>query len=321
VASTEGRGFWIMDDVTPLHALSDTVVREAVHLFEPRRAWRIVSGGESSAGETAHGKNAPSGAVVRYWLGPAAADTAHPPRIEIVDASGATVRTFPGPRPTPPDTTAWVRPPARRGMNQIVWDLRSDAPTRVPGLPAEGGSGYVVASGRYVVRLTAGGRTVTAPLTVARDPRVALTAAEEQEQVALARTLERRVDEILRTVVELRATRDSARRIAARPTATTAADASSGGGSDAALARSAAAMIAEIDTIEGRLVQPRTTSTRNQDGINLRNGLAAQYAHLQEAVDGSYGPVTKGERDVMAALDAEWAGWRRRIDGLVGGKR
>src|SRR6185295_8487553 len=81
VASTQGRAFWILDDVTPLHDLDAAVATDA-HLVAPRDAVRVRRGGFGRAPSGA-GQNPPGGAVISYWLGRDQDVT-----IEVVDAKG-----------------------------------------------------------------------------------------------------------------------------------------------------------------------------------------------------------------------------------------
>ncbi len=65
------------------------------------------------------------------------------------------------------------------------------------------------------------------------------------------------------------------------------------------------ALVAQVDAIEGRLVQPRSKTF--QDVINFRNGLSDQYLFLAEGVDGGDAPVTQGMRERITSLDESWA--------------
>jgi len=93
VAATHGRGFWIMDDITPLRQLTPAVVASQAHLFAPAPAYRANfygGGGDGAAGGNPTGANPPSGAVIRYWL--------KSPRqlvtLDFLDAQGHVIRHF-----------------------------------------------------------------------------------------------------------------------------------------------------------------------------------------------------------------------------------
>jgi len=176
VASTEGRAFWILDDLTPIPQGLDTTT--ATRLFTPRPAFRA--------------QGVP-GALLNFWLG-AGTDTASA-RLEILGANGRVLRTLTGVR--------------RPGLNRVLWNLRPDTLVTIPGVYFFGSTaGYRAPAGQYTVRLTAGGRTYTQPLEVRDDPRLTLTAEERARTQRLAERMHERATEIFRTVRELRDVRE-----------------------------------------------------------------------------------------------------------------
>jgi len=190
VVATYGRGFWILDDVTPLRQLTPQVLNADAHLFELRPAYRFASVAQpmSQPDDPAAGENPPYGADITYFLKSAAAGGV---TLTITDAQGNPVRTIDGTR------TA--------GLNRTWWDLRYDA-SREPRLrtPPEGHphveippdgtrplvdwGGRVsplVAPGTYTVTLRAGGRELSQPLVVRKDPNAAGSDADVGAQVAM----------------------------------------------------------------------------------------------------------------------------------------
>ncbi len=142
VLATHGRSFYVMDDITPLQQLSDAVLAESEHLFVPRPAtlWdedkRTWHGGGD---EAFRAKNAPN-ATFTYYLKAAANG---PVQLAIVDPAGAIVKELEG--------------PTDAGIHRLSWDLRRNEQARI-------------VAGSYRLRLTANGRTHTAPLEVRVDP-------------------------------------------------------------------------------------------------------------------------------------------------------
>jgi len=173
IASTQGRAFWILDDVTPLHDLAEAMTM-AAHLVAPRNAVRVRRGGFGRAPSGA-GQNPPGGAAVTYWLGRDQDVT-----IEIVDAKGAVVK-----RATNRDRNG---PAGTRGLHRYLWDMRyPDAHGLDGGTFLAGGNlrGPIAVPGTYQVRLTASGATQNQPLRIVADPRSQASAAELQEQFDL----------------------------------------------------------------------------------------------------------------------------------------
>src|SRR5690348_9895969 len=176
VLSTQGRAFWILDDLAPLHQLSDAVVAERAHLFKPRTAiryhYRAGFGGPESdrgAGDDLP-EYPPAGAMIDYWL----ASSGTPVTIDILDAKGAVIRSFSSDstRDTSAARVGTPRLPARAGLNRIVWDMSYPGPWSAGAGGRRGGSGPMAAPGRYTVRLTSNGQSSTQPLDLVADPRV-----------------------------------------------------------------------------------------------------------------------------------------------------
>ncbi len=195
VAATHGRGFWILDDITPLRQWGPAVTDATASLLKPQRATRVVWNMNTDTPlppDEPAGENPPDGAVLHYWL---KNDVTGPVTLEILDASGTVVRTFSSADPVPevdPNLsvpTYWLRPPQsisnRAGLHRFVWDLYYEART---GGGGRGGTRLPIAAiahntvptpnapwaepGTYTVRLTVAGRSYTQPLTVREDPRL-----------------------------------------------------------------------------------------------------------------------------------------------------
>jgi len=191
VVATYGRGFWILDDITPLQQLTDDVMASDVHLFAPRPTYRMHS--------QTNGPRANATAYINYYLKQAPQGNV---RLEILDDAGQTVDTL----------VATKRP----GINRVEWDLRyqpvtqAKLRTRPPGNPrvveekrfrdtwnregwypilswgtGGGFEGVMVAPGTYTVKLTVGDAEFTQDLVILKDPHSAGTQADIESQVAL----------------------------------------------------------------------------------------------------------------------------------------
>ena len=173
VLSTQGRAFWILDNLTPLHELSDAAAAR-VTLVTPRPAiryrYRAGFGGiEGDRGPTDDTPQYPApGAMIDYWLPTAGASAT----IDILRADGTVVRTFSTDslRDTTMARAATPRLTSRAGLNRLVWDMSYPGPW-APSAAQRGRGGPMAAPGRYAVRLTSGGRSMTRPLELRADPR------------------------------------------------------------------------------------------------------------------------------------------------------
>ncbi len=196
VLSTQGRSFWIMDDLTPLHQLNDKSTSADAILFQPREAIRTPARGGFGGGGGGIQYPVP-GAMISYYL---SSDPTEDISLEILDASGKLVRKFSsaggaergGAAEAPPDEgEEGFRPrggPTRlektAGMHRFTWDLRYPGPFASNTRP-EGPNGPTAVPGKYMARLTVGSWTSTQPFTVIEDPRVTkdgVTSADLREQ-------------------------------------------------------------------------------------------------------------------------------------------
>jgi photosystem II stability/assembly factor-like uncharacterized protein len=201
VGATHGRSFWILDDLTPLQQFSAEIAGADFHLYKPRAAYRTRGGGGGGGGLA--GQNPPSGAILYYHLKESPKDEV---TLEILDGQGKLVRKYsskadpaaaatPGEGFGPPQAQ---RLPVEKGLNRFVWNLRYDDANRYPGMVLWSGSvqGPLVLPGNYQVKLTAGGKSETVPLTMQLDPRVKTPAADMQKQFDLLMQIRGRANEV-----------------------------------------------------------------------------------------------------------------------------
>jgi photosystem II stability/assembly factor-like uncharacterized protein len=228
VAGTHGRGFWILDNVTPLRQLAEAGGASTAFLFEPATAVRVRFGMNDPTEwtpELPHGENPPPGALIDYYL---PADVAGPVTLEILDASSTVIRSLssddpvltPDPAldpdgydqicrrdPTAPNCRVplyWPAPQmvlaTDRGMHRVRWDLHFEplgdepragggATGAVPGHTYPNVQAPWAPPGEYTVRLTVAGRQFTRPLTLRLDPRVQTPAADLERLASLSRDM------------------------------------------------------------------------------------------------------------------------------------
>ena len=216
--ATHGRGFWILDDMTPLREIASDVAQafkpakaglnprttSDSRLYRPQTAYRLRRDNWTDTPlppEYPAGKNPPDGAIIDYYL---AAD-AGPVTLEIFKGTALVRRYSSADRPEPLDEKAfnvpmfWARPPqtlpVAKGMHRFVWDDRYPPPgamqrdfpiSAVPGATPLEPLGVLALPGAYQVKLTVGGRTFTQPLTLKMDPRAGITPLGLTQQFTLA---------------------------------------------------------------------------------------------------------------------------------------
>ena len=203
--ATHGRGFWILDDITPLRQLDHKVIASNAFLFAPEPALRVRWNTNTDTPlppDTPAGQNPPDGAIVNYYLKSPSSSAV---TLEILDSTGRLVRRFSTTNPVPqldPDLAIpayWLRPPhpltTNAGFHRFVWDMHYQP---VPGIKPE----YPIAAvpwntvpastspwimpGKYTLVLNANGQKYAQPLTVEMDPRVKAPIADLQKQFDLS---------------------------------------------------------------------------------------------------------------------------------------
>jgi len=214
IAATHGRAFWVIDDVSLLRQLADSVTSRAAYLFQPSPAVRWSSGGGPSL--TA-GQNPRGGAYIDFFLKAVPTSTL---TLEFRDSAGKVIRSYTSDS-VPADSVktaadsiartaresmrdSLVYEPAdsvvsaRAGTNRFVWNLRYPGAKRLKNTLIDEGTldGPVAPPGSYSVRLTVGRDTLVRQFAVVADPRVKTTTAELARQFALASRVRDRITDV-----------------------------------------------------------------------------------------------------------------------------
>jgi hypothetical protein len=182
IVATHGRGFWVIDDISPLRQIDDTVLKADAHLFKPSDITYASSSGDNGTPlqkDEPQATNPPNGVVIDYYLKGAATG---PITLEIVDATGAVVRTFSSESANQPvpggrggrggiaNVSPLWQPTAdpfatSAGMHRVVW-----TPIAAPagGGRGRGGGrgGGTVLTGTFTARLNVNGQSYTQTFSV-----------------------------------------------------------------------------------------------------------------------------------------------------------
>jgi len=294
VVATQGRAFWILDDLPLLYQLNGPALDDAVHLFQPKDAYRVLRGGFQLPPSGAQGQNPTAGAVVYYSFKEKPKDDV---TIEFLDSAGKLIRKFSSkapaeaharrgesaaeqeaedpdePRPSP---TA-ERVPVEAGLNRFVWNLRYPDATTFPGLIMWAGNvrGPAVVPGKYQVRLTAGGKTQTQTFEIKKDHRLATTPEDYAKQLELATQIQKKLSDSNAAVIEIREIRRQLNEYAERVKNSKIVDAAK------ALAKS-------LTAIEEALYQ--TKNRASEDPLNFPIKLNNKLAALEGVVESSDDP-------------------------------
>jgi photosystem II stability/assembly factor-like uncharacterized protein len=284
--ATYGRGFWILDDISPLQQMTPEVRASDAHLFAPRDAYRFrnVTEPASATYDPTAGHNPPFGAVINYYLKSATKDAV---KIEIADAGGKTVRTFDGTK--------------NAGVNRVWWDMRFDpgkqfrlrtSPLYAPEVtvgpegwrPAPGVEpvGLLATPGTYTVKLLAGGKEYTQKLRILKDPHSTGTDADIQTQTKLVEHLQNELNAMADTVNQLESVRAQLNQLGTQ----LGDDANSKSIRDAANE-----LNTKLTDFEGHLLQLKATG-RGQDDVRWESMLVEKLAYLARQLGSTDFPPT-----------------------------
>lgn len=334
VIATHGRGFWVLDDVTPLRQLKEEPSLGALRLFQPKPTVRAKSDArarlpketvwdgtpraimEMPAGVSHYvkekpqpgeawkfldaGENPPSGVVVYYVL---ADEPEGPVTLTFEDTNGE-IHTFSSEEnKDQPDSP---RVPAKKGANRFVWDLRYPDATKVEGLVEALVEDLkcqpLAVPGEYKVTLKAGDHEATTSFTILRDPRIPATDEDLKEQFALLIKVRDELSRVHQTINDIRTVRKDLESLLERA------------GDNEDLRKQAESLTEQLTSVEQELVQLKIKSP--QDAIGLPPGLNAQIAHVFTVASSADFKPTKQTYDLFGELSEKAAQALARVRDL-----
>ncbi len=287
VIGTHGRGFWILDNITPLRQWSPSLNASGTHLFTPPPALR-------SAG----------GATISYTL----AGPASRAQLEMIDSTGAVLRSY-SVDTTRDDSSAadgnaggrrgsrgsWL--PNRAGMNNFTWDLRTEPIVGFPGMILWGAglNGPTVPPGKYTLRLTVDGQAMNAPLVVQRNPLIAdVSDADLHKQYAFGRMVRDKTTQANEAVIKIRDVKSQVVEHMSKS-------------EDAAFRSAAQTFMREISDVEQKIYQVKNQS--GQDPLNYPIRVNNRLANLLAMSERGDGPPGTYMPEIYGILSDELDGY------------
>ncbi|HEX8267715.1 MAG TPA: hypothetical protein VF596_20110 [Pyrinomonadaceae bacterium] len=304
VVATQGRSFYVLDNLPLLYQMTEAQRAEAF-LFKPEDTFRTVGGGGFQIPKGAPlGANPPNGAVINYYL---KTKPAKEIALEFLDASGKILRKFTGRAQAEGASEQQQRGgeptlPMELGLNQFVWNYRLPNATNIPGLIMWGGSlaGPRVAPGTYQVRFSVDGKPVsTENFTIKADPRLTTTQEDFQKQFDLMQKINGKLSQTHEAILEIRDVRKQLEDLSARMRAPEQKD----------LRDRAADVMKKLTAVEEELIQTKIKSS--QDALNYPIKLNNKLAALGSAVDSAdFAPTAQSYdvyNDLTQRIDAQLA--------------
>ena len=198
IASTQGRGFWLIDDITPLHQLDQVNESSEFHLFRPIPAYRM--GGSQNKEVKTAGTNHPGGVLINFYLHEKP-DTTINVEVKILEASGKLIKKF--------DNQAKEKNnkiDLKKGFNQFSWNMRYPDAEDFDGMILWWASlrGPLAVPGNYKARLVVDTDSAEVPFTILKDPRSSVSSSAWQAQFDFLIEVRDMVTKTHRAIIDIR---------------------------------------------------------------------------------------------------------------------
>ena len=305
VVGTYGRGFWILDDLTPIQQMDQRVRDSSVYLFPPHQTYRFRPGTVpvNMSDDPSAGQNPLYGAIINYYLKTVPSGEV---RIQILDAKARPLRSFAGTKNV--------------GLNRVTWNLEGEQTTAVQmrtsppyapeitvgpdgtrSAPGAGRMTILLPPGIYTVKLSADGREFQAPLVVKKDPNSGGTENDISSQASMLQDLWKDLDDASRMVNQIELIRSQLLKLATAP---------------APVKSAAEDLDKKLIEIEDNLIQRKLTG-QGQDTVRYPPKLLSKLNYLGSGLASSdYGP-TSSQQEVHVLLKGQLAELRQRLDAVL----
>jgi photosystem II stability/assembly factor-like uncharacterized protein len=305
VVGTYGRGFWILDDLTPIQKMNQTVRDASAHLFPPLPTYRFRPSTQpvTMSDDPSAGQNPQYGAAISYYLKSAPAGDV---KIRIEDAKGQLVRTLNGTKNV--------------GLNRITWNLEGEPTTEVRmrtspayapeikvgpdgtrNAPGAGRMTILMPPGNYTVKLSVAGQNLAQPLILKKDPNSGGTEADISEQTTMMLELRKDLETGAQMVNQIEFVRSQLLQLTSVSTS---------------LKSAADDLDKKLIEIEENLIQRRATG-QGQDTVRWPPKLLGKINYLAGGLaSGDFAP-TKQQREVHALFKQQLTALRQQLDAVL----
>jgi photosystem II stability/assembly factor-like uncharacterized protein len=297
VAATQGRGFWVLDDLFVVQQASQDVAKKPLHVYRPHTTHMLPAAPRAG---TFEGKNPSRDVPFYYYIRD---EIEGELTIDIVDDTGTVIRHYSNEESEhdrcrignmDPRRPFEIKYPANeQGLNKWGWNLRSESIRCIPDIPLFAGfSGPRVVPGQYRARFKVGEHEDTVEFTVAQDPRSPSSDADIKEWGARLNEVKSLMSEILTNLHDLRVAREQIETLM------------SDHPDEAEFHSMGTAAVTKIGEWEAQITQLKHETYEDEDAWETM--LAGQLRFLMDVIDRTGAPVTDGAMTRLADLKAEW---------------
>jgi len=292
IAATQGRSFWLIDDLTPLHQLNNSIATSESHLYQPMSTYRI--GGGSRGVSKTRGTNHPGGAMIHFFL----KDTANVDTVSIAvkTKNGKLIRKF---STHPDEDTKEGSLDIKSGMNTFRWDLSYPGADSFEGMILWWASlsGPTALPGEYEVELNVDGNIQNTTLEVLKDPRSSSSMADLKEQFDFLISVRDKLSETNNAIKDIRSAREQIKQATSKMKGDEFMDVKTLSDS----------VLAEMKEIEEALYQTKNQS--RQDPLNYPIKLNNKLGHLNSLMAvGDFKPTDQAiafKKEISTRIDKQ----------------
>ncbi len=291
VISTQGRAFWILDDLSVIEQWNPGMAASEFTLFAPRTAFRTQL------------SNGPLGAEFQYFLKDKP-DSLLVMKLEILDAGGVVRKVF-STKPDKKSKENKIEP--KEGLNRLVWNFQYNAPVITEGTVFGYGNpdGVVAPPGQYKLKVTVKGKSYETTFTISKDPRWSATDADLQAQYELSSKAADEMNRVHLAIRKIKSIRNQVNDVLSRA-----------GDTKSALLKPVAKSLNEkLTTLENLLTQ--TKSKAGQDPINYPPMFDEQWNWLLQLLNGQDAKPNQGCYDLYADLKKQTDAYMAQFDAIV----
>ncbi len=304
VLSTQGRAFWIMDDITPLRQLDEAALSANVHLFEPKPGYAFIGGGFGRSSTEA--PNPDNGAWIYYALADEPDLEGTSLTMEILNSDGDLVRIFEAGEDDELTTD--------KGLNRIAWNIVGENSPHVAGLlaRASGGDDTVVGfrqpPGDYTVRLSLGDETVETALVITQDPRSKVSDDAILVQYTITVEAFGMVQELNRTMLAFRDVKEQVELVKTRSEKVELPE---------AVLEAVETLLEALDAWDKGIVSSKREFF--QDVLNWPDLLFTDIQNIYATISGATPPLTAGMHERYQVVKTDFATAMADRDAIVNG--
>lgn len=311
VAATQGRAFWILDDLGAIQQSKGSFGTDVIKLYSPKPTYLFTSFSPSwMPVPPGIGQNPLNGVILDYYL-KEKADT-NKVTLQIYDANGGLIRTYTNKKdesfkPYPGGPPAPVVIPAEAGVNRFAWDFRHENITDVPNAFVYGNyTGHQVAPGKFKAKMTYKGSTTETDFEIISDPRVKASAADWSAQQLFLTQVESRIADIHNAINAMRKVKKQVETY--NEMLSSKEDAKD-------VVEAGKSLLKKMTDWESNLIETRQKN--GQDVINWPSKMNTEYFQLLSVADAHEPVLTQGVKDRYKDLESQWSNSKQQMQDIV----